>query len=263
MSRYLRESTEDWRLPHHGSPTCRLRSLDRSRCVGRLPRLGHPLTPSAESGRTRPPWSSGFPPACKCPSASGCGCRRYDERGDLASELSKVLGQRGFADSSRKGTPLLHMVRRLEIGGGEARRRIPGHSRRSTLERSCNCLRQRRAIKGEVARECPEVVEVLHTTVRRVELDHCVKLLRDGRLDRHGTQPHARLTQQRRILDEARPGNDRIPYPKVDLKVQADIAHAAGEPQTRPEILSVLRDVLGDDACGIEGHAVRLVFHHR
>ncbi len=114
------------------------------------------------------------------------------------------------------------------------------------------------AVEGEVTREEPHVVEVLHAAVQRAQVDHRLELLGDHGLARVARERGRGEVEQRRVRDDFRARRDHVAEADVELHRNARLAEQADEAHAHALVVRVLLDALRLHRRWVEHHAVAL-----
>src|SRR3569623_611389 len=92
-----------------------------------------------------------------------------------------------------------------------------------------NGLRERHAVEGELTREKPHVIKVLHATVHRAQVDNRLELLGDRGLSRVARERGRGKVEQRRVGDVLRTGRNDVAEPDIDRHCDARLPEQAHE----------------------------------
>ncbi|HEX8114444.1 MAG TPA: hypothetical protein VF516_42230 [Kofleriaceae bacterium] len=161
--------------------------------------------------------------------------------GSFVSERGPLHERRRLLGEVRSERDRRHVDRCLAVG-----------------ERGGDRLRQQRAVEGELIREEPDVVEVLHAAVQPAQVDHRLELLGHHRLARVARELGRREAEQRGVRDGLRTGSDDVAEPDVDLHGDARPAEQTDEANPHALVVRVLLDALGFHCGRVEHHAVWL-----
>lgn len=87
----------------------------------------------------------------------------------------------------------------------------------SLSEGSGDGVGQQRAVKRELARQGPDIEEILHATVYLTELNHGFEFFRDGCFSAVSIEPRRREVNYGRVFAERRSRSEHVPEPEIEL----------------------------------------------